>query len=65
MDIIIISGGVFCFSIAYNLLNNGYDGEINIFEKKMKSMNTLKLVYDYQSKLEKDVMIRTFLLKMI
>ncbi|QQK77748.1 FAD-binding oxidoreductase [Salicibibacter cibarius] len=32
-DIIIIGGGVIASSIAYNLLNDGYEGEILIFEK--------------------------------
>ncbi len=32
-DIIIVGGGVIASSIAYNLLNDGYTGEIIIFEK--------------------------------
>lgn len=32
-DIIIIGGGVIGSSIAYNLLNDGFEGEITIFEK--------------------------------
>lgn len=32
-DIIIVGGGVIGSSIAYNLLNDGYDGEIILFEK--------------------------------
>jgi len=32
-DIIIVGGGVIGSSIAYNLLNDGYTGEITIFEK--------------------------------
>lgn len=32
-DIIIVGGGVIGSSIAYNLLNDGYDGKIIVFEK--------------------------------
>lgn len=32
-DIIIVGGGVIGSSIAYNLLNDGYDGDIVLFEK--------------------------------
>lgn len=32
-DLIIVGGGVIGSSIAYNLLNDGYEGEITVFEK--------------------------------
>jgi FAD-dependent oxidoreductase domain-containing protein 1 len=35
-DIIIIGGGVIGSSIAYNLLNDGYEGKILVFEKDKK-----------------------------
>src|SRR5699024_2869368 len=32
-DVIIVGGGVIGSSIAYNLLNDGFDGDIVLFEK--------------------------------
>lgn len=40
-DIIIVGGGVIGSSIAYNLLNDGFDGEIMVFEKDQ--------LYEYSS----------------